>query len=1081
MSSIVRIFSTALLASSLFVHPAQAEEREVGMWDRFEMSVTNDRDYESPYNAVDLDVVYTRPNGSTFEFWGFYDGGSTWKARMMCDAPGRWEYAARFSDGQPGASGSFTCVPSNTPGLLTQDQTNPRWLGFKGGGHVQIRSFHVGDRFFASNWSDGSRREFLSWAKRQGYNMLSIASHLPKWKEDTRGNGWDTPELWPLNAAEYRKMEDILDLLADDGMMVFQFAGVFGKMQDNVPQSPDDQERYVRYLMARIGPYWNLLMSVMGAEMNRHPSANRLGALVQRYNVFDHPLGLHPFDDEFDQISRQPWSSVVVVQGMEAPTGNLPAFLDQMYNGLVNAYVPGKPVYAQETFWPGNMYQPDYSHPEVIRKTGWTTLMSGATLNYGDMDGHSSSGFSGTMNLDHKVQSRHDIMKRIWDFFETVPFYRMNPCRSLVNNGYCLGEPGREYLVYMPRPGSVDVDVTGGRYSVTWINGSDTSDRRNAGTTDDGRDLSTPGGDGGDDWLLHLVRTDGDPTERPEIAFAVADRSVTEGSGPAGIAVRLSRASSSAITASIRVDGSAEPGDDYAAIDQDVTIPAGETEVTLSLRLIDDGQREDAETVILHLDNPSGASLGSPASHTLTVLDDDGEPLVSFEAERSNYAEGEGLVTVGVMLSHATEQTVRVPFAVTGTADADDREIRSDSPLEIPAGETGVQIEVRLIVDQLAEPEGESVIFTLGEPTNAVRGDQTVHALTIDGEAVTGGNAVQLSADAYVVHGSTDEATITLNRIGGSQGAASVRIDTFDGTAEAGSDYAELRQTVIWPEGDDDSKTVNIDIHRRRGDEPDETLNIVLSQPVGTDLGTPATATLTIIGDDDPSPGTVQLSAGSYTVNEASGEAEITVTRRGGGFGEAAVRVVTRNDSAVSGRDYTAVNRVLTWDDGDTASRSIRIPIDDDDQDENQESFRVNLSEVDGADLGGPSSATVRISDDDGGPGGGGGGGPGSDNNPDRFNFQDREGVQSRTDIISNSARISGLGSGGAAILQLSRRSGGDPSYSINGGSFRSGPGTIRNGDQVRIRNRITSASGAASITVTIGGISDTWTITTRR
>ncbi|MGH8603250.1 MAG: DUF5060 domain-containing protein, partial [Gammaproteobacteria bacterium] len=109
------------------------------MWDRFEETITNTKSYSDPYNGVSLDVSYTRPDGSTFAFWGFYDSGTTWKIRMMCDMLGTWQYSAQFSDGQAGKSGSFACVSSNIPGMLSQDETNPRWFGFKGGNHGLIR------------------------------------------------------------------------------------------------------------------------------------------------------------------------------------------------------------------------------------------------------------------------------------------------------------------------------------------------------------------------------------------------------------------------------------------------------------------------------------------------------------------------------------------------------------------------------------------------------------------------------------------------------------------------------------------------------------------------------------------------------------------------------------------------------------------------------------------------------------------------------------------------------------------------------------------------------------------------------
>ncbi|MCH9022110.1 MAG: DUF5060 domain-containing protein, partial [Planctomycetes bacterium] len=133
----------------------------VGQWDRFEAAIENTRAYGNPYRDVTLEVTYTRPGGSTVNFWGFYDGGETWRIRFMPDQLGTWRYEARFSDGASGALGEFTCVPSDLPGLIGRDPANPIWFGYSSGRHELIRSLHVGDRFFAANWPAEKREAFL--------------------------------------------------------------------------------------------------------------------------------------------------------------------------------------------------------------------------------------------------------------------------------------------------------------------------------------------------------------------------------------------------------------------------------------------------------------------------------------------------------------------------------------------------------------------------------------------------------------------------------------------------------------------------------------------------------------------------------------------------------------------------------------------------------------------------------------------------------------------------------------------------------------------------------------------------------
>jgi hypothetical protein len=478
----------------------QSGSAEVKQWGRFERSVPNSRPYADPYRDVTLEVTYTRPDGTTVPFWGFYDGGNTWKMRFMPDQTGVWRYTARFSDGAPGAQGSFLCVGSYLPGLISRDEQNPLWFGFRGGKPLLVRSFHVGDRFFAENWDAAKRTAFLDWAQGQGYNMLSIGSFFLNRNEEGRGKGWKTPTLWPLDAAAYRKVETILEELARRRLLVFPFAGFFGR-SSNFPQDPTEQSLYIKYTMARLGPYWNLLFNVAGPEPNlrgrpflTQQEVHRLGEQIRQFDVFGHLLTVHnpPGDDLYREAL---WTTYGTLQG--------PKTIDRskLSAELLRNHHPKKPLYAQETLWPGNTFgHPSYSD-EDIRKNAYVILMSATALNFADMNGSSSSGFSGTLELSERVQSRHDIIKRVWDFFETIPFYRMKPSQNLVSRGYCLAEVGKEYLIYLESGGTVDVSVTGGPFQVEWLNARDTSDRRSGKDTRDGRALSAPDGN---DWLLRL-------------------------------------------------------------------------------------------------------------------------------------------------------------------------------------------------------------------------------------------------------------------------------------------------------------------------------------------------------------------------------------------------------------------------------------------------------------------------------------------------------------------------------------------------------------------------------------------------
>jgi hypothetical protein len=480
--------------------PETTKIADFGLWERFEAEVANPRSYGDPYRDVRLDVVYTKPDGQEVYFWGFHDGGRTWKIRFMPDQTGVWRYRAVFSDGTPALGGEFRVEDSSLPGMLRVNRANPHSFSL-GDTPILLRGLHVGDRFFAANWPEEKRVAFLDWVNQQGYNLLSIASHYLNRDVEGRGRGWDTPRLWPLDAEEFRRLERWLDDLAERRICVYPFAGFFGQ-KSNYPTDPAEQEEFIRYTMARLGPYWNILLNVAGPEPNLHggwmaaSEVERLGRLIRELDVFGHPLSVHNATGD-DPYRDSDWTSFGTLQGPKTLKRA------ELSAGLLRNGHEAKPLLAQETLWPGNKYHPPYTE-EDLRKNAFVIQMSGASLVYGDFAGDSSSGFSGTMELADRRQARHDIVKAVWNFFDALSYFEMQPRQDLVSSGYCLAWPGREYLVYLEEGGAVDVQVEGGAYLVTWINARDIADRRAAGTTQSGRDLRAP--DRGD-WLLHLTRT----------------------------------------------------------------------------------------------------------------------------------------------------------------------------------------------------------------------------------------------------------------------------------------------------------------------------------------------------------------------------------------------------------------------------------------------------------------------------------------------------------------------------------------------------------------------------------------------
>ena len=96
------------------------------------------------------------------------------------------------------------------------------------------------------------------------------------------------------------------------------------------------------------------------------------------------------------------------------------------------------------------------------------------------------------------------------------------------------------------------------------------------------------------------------------------------------------------------------------------------------------------------------------------------------------------------------------------------------------------------------------------------------------------------------------------------------------------------------------------------------------------------------------------------------------------------------------------------------------------------------------------------------------------DSTPDPFTFIDQTGVALSTVRTSNTITVSGINTAAA----ISITTGGE--YKINTGSYTSYSGTVNNGDAVTVRQTSSgSYSTTTNTTLTIGGVSDTFSVTT--
>lgn len=230
-------------------------------------------------------------------------------------------------------------------------------------------------------------------------------------------------------------------------------------------------------------------------------------------------------------------------------------------------------------------------------------------------------------------------------------------------------------------------------------------------------------------------------------------------------------------------------------------------------------------------------------------------------------------------------------------------------------------------------------------------------SLTAAFAPVTTPGAFSLSSATYTVGEGDGNATVTVNRTGGSDGVVTVTVNTSDGTATggascgAGIDYVSASNptNVLMFNAGETSKTFSVAICDDASVESAEAFDVTLSTPTGgATLGSPSTASVTI-NDNDVAAPTISVNSPSFAeTDSANFNFNFTVTLSAPASQNVTIDFQTSDGTATSvfadpARDYVTTSGQLTFLPGET-TKTIQVPVFGDTIPEADETFFVTLS-----------------------------------------------------------------------------------------------------------------------------------------
>src|SRR5262249_38083966 len=236
---------------------------------------------------------------------------------------------------------------------------------------------------------------------------------------------------------------------------------------------------------------------------------------------------------------------------------------------------------------------------------------------------------------------------------------------------------------------------------------------------------------------------------------------------------------------------------------------------------------------------PGVTPRSSEASQTFTVHN----TSVSFSKTTYTANESGGSATLTVQLSEPATEFTTVDYETSNGSAAEGQDYTAtDGTLDFDINESSKTISVPILDDNRDEPSETFTVKLFSASAASVGSPDTATVTIADDDPAP---AITFSSGAYSIGEAGGTATIGVQLNAPSNQQVTVHYATSDGTATAPGDYGAKNGTLTFSPGQT-SKTFTVPIVDDTLDEPNETINLALSNPGNATLGSPAGAILTI-------------------------------------------------------------------------------------------------------------------------------------------------------------------------------------------------------------------------------------------
>ncbi len=418
----------------------------------FELTDAEIAAHPNPYLSVKMHAEVRSPKHTTFKLPAFWDGGKKLIIRFSPVDPGQWDFRitsnlARFD----GKLGQTEALDSEVRGFIKPANLR-HWA------YTETNKPHLwmGDTMLGLATMERAKFEAIVNARsEQKFNHIR-AQLFGSSDADAKAA---YPDADKPNPDYFRELEQRIQYVNKKGITVDL---MLGRGQNQLRQLFPTWQQRERFLQYIIGRYSSMNVSWLGLDeyesyTDGRPLLKELGDYLKKNDPYNHPRSTFTEASTAGLLSDG-WMSFLGYQSFDS---QLCGVERQLYTRpFVNFGV------GSEDSGAGKTGKTDTTSDE-FRKRLWNITMDG---HYPTFANTGISGIDGKA-ADPKFADSPGAktMKAWYDFFDWTRHWELDPYFD-VDGGRALALEGEEYIVYLEKPGLVEVIVEKHGYDVYWFN-----------------------------------------------------------------------------------------------------------------------------------------------------------------------------------------------------------------------------------------------------------------------------------------------------------------------------------------------------------------------------------------------------------------------------------------------------------------------------------------------------------------------------------------------------------------------------------------------------------------------------------